>query len=413
MYQLTDKEIEAIYSMAELIVGSCQADGHRRNIIITNIGKRISQLSLPDLQHYLAKVQKDPSEHEKLISFLTIHHTSWFREAPHFAKMEKSIVESGKKRITVGSFGCSTGEEVYSFALLLQSLRGRGFDYTIEGYDIDPVSVRTAAKGIYPLREKANIPEKYHKDIWIGSGETEGLFTLSKEVRSRCRFNTLNLVKGPYPLSKYDFIICRNVLIYFSQIQVEQIIGRFLGCLKPDGLLILGHSETVYSVKGLETSGNSVYIRSDTPKAGSQQSATKTKAAPAKAASAKAAPKTSMNRGTLKRKILVVDDSMVIRKLLQHFLVSHGYKVTLAESAEEASLKVAQEDFDLITLDINMPGQNGDEWLRDQRKNKMKTPTVIITDVNQKEASSTMDALGRKRTSNGRRKTHITAWIYR
>lgn len=368
---------EVIFSLAERLTGSCQQGKFRREILVSNVERRMQERGLYDLDEYLQCAMSDPHESAQFISALTIHTTSWFREVPHFGKIERrlreQIAEHGTARIRVLCAACSTGEEVYSLALVLEKIRTEltGFEYQVMGVDIDPVSVSTAKRAVYSLEHFHGIPRRYRLLCLIGQKKMEGLFTLSQEIKQRCSFAVHDL-RAPLPgdPQSFDIIICRNVLIYFTPEDVDKVVTSLLVGLSQEGSLYLGHSETIEPTKhGLRFCGNSSYVKRAVPKFD------------------------PVATGGLTRRVLVVDDSLTARRTLERLFERHGARPFLAASADEATEFLKTQTVDLITLDLHMPGTNGDTWLRAQRVAGMKIPVVIVTGAEPSEAMAVLGAL--------------------
>jgi len=399
---LSAPEIEVIYFLAEKLTGSSQQGTFRKEVLIANVERRLKETQTGSLIKYLKYVARNPSEKDALISALTIHTTSWFREPPHLKVLEnyikKELAKSPHQTFKVWSAACSTGEEPYTFSIFLNELKSqfKNFDFSIHGSDIDVKSVEKANKAQYSGIGLFDIPEKYHK--WIKASNLllekkststekksrkshdDAIITLSPEVRSRCQFftNNLNILNAPQLLPKYDVVVCRNVLIYFDKKTVEKIIQNLLSRLKDGGLLILGHSESFHETPvNLKSLGSSSYIKMSPEMILEEKNNSNDKYKFTKIE---------------KKSILIIDDSPTIRSVLRKALSSADYVIEESETAEDATLKVTQNKFDVITLDLNLPGENGISWLKKQRSQGLKTPIVIISESNKQEAAKVFGA---------------------
>ncbi|MES2746611.1 MAG: chemotaxis protein CheB [Bdellovibrionota bacterium] len=251
------------------LTGSRPDTDARLESCIVNILRRMGLLGLTTLSSYLTRVSMNESERAHLVSALTIHHTTWFRESIHFDRLRTHATHfaAGQKSrsapFTVLSAGSSTGEEAYSIGLVLEDVRKNfpHFDYRIEGWDVDPISVQTAARAIYPDVSLSSIPKPFHRFMLKGSAQTQGLVTLDASIRERCHFKSRSLTDAFDPIQNpYQIIFCRNVLIYFKPEQVKSIIKHLMTNLDSQGLLILGHSEAIEAKEfGLEGLANSCY----------------------------------------------------------------------------------------------------------------------------------------------------------
>ncbi len=411
---LSEPEKLAVLKLAEELTGASQTGDNRSGSILSNVERRMRDCECDTWDEYYERVKSDPEEKKNLISALTIHTTAWFREGPHFVMFQELLLqalgrmESGRREpFQVWCAACSTGEEVYSFALVMEEFRKIHpvFDYRIYGSDVDPISIEVAETAIYNQRTINFNLDRYKHHLLYGSGKTEDLFTLSKDVRSRCQFRVHDLRSQlRHPGGPFDVVICRNVLIYFSADGVKRVVENILQNLKPDGHLMLGHSESVIGPDfGVTSRGHSVYM----------------KARPASSAvlplnhfesSENQPPKTGMFRistlaasppqgaarpATSKPRILAVDDTRASRQLLSKVFQDLGFECDAVETTDEATQALKTGKYDLITLDLQMPGMEGGAWLHGERTKGLKLPVVIVSDVRREDAQSLVSLLGR------------------
>lgn len=370
----TPDEEEIIYELAAQLTGTNQESRSRRDVIVTNIARRLAATRSRDLDSYLSLTERSDSEFDELISALTIHTTSWFREFPHFELVEERIREEFSL-FTTRPFrllcpACSTGQEVYSFALLLEHMRQlfTGFDYQIVGSDIDPVSIRKARDAVYPIREVQDIPEHYRKHLLSGSGASAGLFAMSEPIRSRCSFKVCDLreVKRDGSLG-YDQIICRNVLIYFKTENIKTIVEQLSNLLEPGGIVCVGHSEALDPTDhNMNSVGKACYRKPGKPNLSGKGKA---------------------------HRVLVIDDSLTVRKTLLQLFPSDEFSISEAASAEEATEVLKKREVDLITLDLNLPGLDGASWLKMQRSKGLRVPVIVLSGASPEEALGVLGAL--------------------
>ncbi len=268
---------------------------------------------------------------------------------------------------------CSTGEEVFSFALALEKLRHfyHGFDYSIVGFDSDPLKVKKAQRSIYEFTGGyQEIPEDYQRFTLLGSGRTQGFFTLTQGLRERCNFKVGDLADfqpGPPKSEKVDAVVYRNAMIGFHPEHAKKITQNLLRHINSEGLLILGLAED-FIVKDLKLKnlGQTCFIRP---------------------------PEKSAQESEASSRVLIIDDSPVDRTVLKRKFEKHGLEVHAVDSAGAATKYLENFKTDLITLDLHMPGQMGQQWLSEQRQKGLKTPVVIISSANSSEAQKVLDAL--------------------
>lgn len=376
-----DKDKQLLSKLAENLTGGNQTGDTRQNSLASNVERRMREIGVETLYEYLELVETDSSELGNLISALTIHTTSWFRENPHFVAFQEVLLQALDRNevFTVWCAACSTGEEAYSCAIVLEEFRRvhPKFEYRVVGTDIDPISIATAQKAIYSERYMNFLLSRYKRHLMFGSGKTEGHFTLTKEIRSRCTFRVADLRSGtPQPDGPFDVAICRNVLIYFTPASVDHIVKNVVSNLKTDGHLFLGHSESIVANDfGVDQRGHSVFCRKKT--------------------TGKKIEKTSAPASNSPPIILTIDDSAAVRQVLKKQFTAMGFESKTVSSAREASAFLKTNRVDLITLDLQMPDMNGDSWLEAERRAGLVTPVIIVSDVHSADAKAVVQILAR------------------
>lgn len=233
----------------------------RRNIKMLERGldSRMAALrinSYGDYYEYLSKNMERRQELQKLLQFLTVGETFFFRYHAHFkalmANVLPEILKSGQKRIRFWSAGCSTGEEPYSMAIAIMEAvpQWRDLDIRILATDINNRSLMRAREGVYNSWKTRVTEERYLAKYFNRIGES---YVIRDEVRKLVTFAHLNLQSvhnSTHPLLAEDFdaIFCRNVMIYFTLPTTKKLVDQFATSLKPDGYLFLGHSETLSNI---------------------------------------------------------------------------------------------------------------------------------------------------------------------
>jgi two-component system CheB/CheR fusion protein len=224
---------------------------YKPNTINRRLEKRMAVRQIETMDDYVKYLQQTPAEVKALFSDLLIGVTSFFRDPASFKALEKKIIpklftdRSVSETVRVWSQGCSTGEEAYSLAILLQEhLHKLKQSYTVQIFatDIDSKAIASARAGLYPASIAADIsPDRLARFFSIGPDNTT--YRIHKGIRDMVIFSEQDVIKDP-PFSKLDLISCRNLLIYMSSNLQKKIIPLFHYALKPDGFLFLGSSET-------------------------------------------------------------------------------------------------------------------------------------------------------------------------
>ena len=236
------------------------------------LSKRIRTLGLPTFGKYFDYVCDDRSGAEMalMLDAVTTNETHFFREPRHFEFLERVAYPHWQQHAAAGlrprhlkfwSAACSTGEEPYSIAMsLLENFPAEsGWALDILASDIAHSVLDTARAGVWPIKRAAEIPDPLLKKYMLkGVGEQAGRMKAARELRAPLRFDHINLNADRYPVSRgLDAIFCRNVLIYFDRESRQRVVNRLLDLLAPDGLLFLGHAESL--------NGMSDRVRSLTP----------------------------------------------------------------------------------------------------------------------------------------------------
>jgi two-component system CheB/CheR fusion protein len=224
---------------------------YKPNTICRRIERRMAVHQIGTLETYVKYLQQTPVEIEALFRDLLIGVTNFFRDPETFAVLEQQIIPKlfeGKPTsaiIRVWSTGCSTGEEAYSIAILLQEhLESLKKNYKIQVFatDIDSRAIFVARAGVYPASISDDIsPERLARFF---TAEPDGsAYRIHKNIRDMLVFSEHDLIKDP-PFSKLDMISCRNLLIYMNSDLQKKVITLFHYALNPKGMLFLGTSET-------------------------------------------------------------------------------------------------------------------------------------------------------------------------
>ncbi|MFO0633846.1 MAG: CheR family methyltransferase [Nannocystaceae bacterium] len=233
------------------------------------LSPRLAALGLAtfsDYYHYLRYDPGGPRELEDAVERLTTHETYLFREQYQLdcfvGELLPEIVvrQAHQRRLTVWSAGCSTGEEVYTIAILLRECeRLRGWSLRVVGSDISRKVVARARRGSYGPSSFRTTPAIYQRTYFRDAG---GSFDVREDLRAMCSFGQLNLLATDrfHVLGNCDVIFCRNVLMYLATPARMRIVEAFYDTLSPGGYLLLGHSE---SLLNLSTRFDLVHLRND------------------------------------------------------------------------------------------------------------------------------------------------------
>ncbi len=230
---------------------------YRDSTIKRRIMRRMALHNQHSLAEYVKLIESDTSEPETLFHEILINVTSFFRDPEKFESLKADIFprivqdKASDKPIRFWSAGCSTGQEAYSLAMaMLEFLDNKPVRPPIQIFATDlsdNVSLRSARVGVYPQSIEAEVsPERLRRFFT----KEDGQYRINKSIRDLCVFAKQNIIADP-PFSRVDFIACRNVLIYLSPTLQKRVIPTFHYALNPNGVLMLGNSESVGSFTDL------------------------------------------------------------------------------------------------------------------------------------------------------------------
>jgi len=227
----------------------------------SRLQKRLEETDLPDLLTYIRYLKKysDVNERQKFIDAVTTKETTFFRESEHFEVMVKLIKERGLIYPSVLSIGCSTGEEPYTVAIFFKENSIVGKIYAV---DISHIAIEAAQEARYSDYSLRTVPSYIIKKYFSINGHE---YRLKDDLKSMVSFYTGNVMesKDMKRFKGMDFILCRNLFIYFDDYSRGRALANIYEILNPRGILFLGFSETGYKLnnffKPLKINGILVY----------------------------------------------------------------------------------------------------------------------------------------------------------
>lgn len=225
--------------------------GYKPKTFLRRVSRRMQVRQIATMQDYVSLLKNDSDEIQNLFRDLLINVTNFFRDAGAFERLENDIIPqvlasdgAVPDMVRVWIPGCSTGEEVYSLAIILREHLDKHptkARVQIFATDIDEAALAVARAGRYPEALMEGVSQERRDRFFTNEGTT---YVVRNEVRELCIFSPHNLIKDP-PFSRMDFVSCRNLLIYLGPELQNQVIPAFHYALKPGGFLFLGTSETI------------------------------------------------------------------------------------------------------------------------------------------------------------------------
>ena len=260
-FSMTQQNFDFIQSLAYEETGIVLPE-RKKHMVYSRLSRRLRHLGLKNFDQYCEHVKSEPGELMNFVNALTTNLTAFFREQHHFDYLDKELAPLWRrrhdKRLRIWSSACSTGEEPYSIAMtLVNHFAGAEWDLKILATDLDTNVLSKAAKGCYAEDSLTGLPDRY-REKYIKT--TPDGIQMKQSIQDKIHFKQLNLLQKWPMTGPFDVIFCRNVLIYFDNETKAKIIAKFRTLLAPDGLLFIGHSETLTNLSDeFELIGQTIY----------------------------------------------------------------------------------------------------------------------------------------------------------
>jgi two-component system CheB/CheR fusion protein len=247
--QDVSQELQKIFILLRDRTGNDFA-AYKGNTIQRRIERRMNVHQIPNVRQYLRFVLANPHELDALFQELLIGVTSFFRDPQAFEVLAHkglpSLVEGKPEGATLRLWvvGCSTGEEAYSLAILLQEYLTQKkirLNLQIFASDLDSRAIETARAGLYPIGIAGDLTPARLQRFFT---KEDSRYRIKKEIRDLVVFATHNVLTDA-PFTKIDLLACRNLLIYLDSVAQHKVLPLFHYALKPKGILFLGSSETI------------------------------------------------------------------------------------------------------------------------------------------------------------------------
>jgi chemotaxis protein methyltransferase CheR len=223
----------------------------KKVLVQGRLSRRLRHFHLRTFGDYYRLVVNDRNhaEFQVMVDCLTTNETYFFREPNHFDFLRTALPEiAAKGEVRVWSAASSSGEEVYTLAMLLSDVL-RDKPWEVIGSDINSEVLRQAALGRYSLERTEGIPrEMLRKYCLKGVRSQQGYFLISEQLKKRTRFTQVNLKDNLTGLGKFQVIFLRNVMIYFDADTKKDVVRRIIEALVPGGLFFISHSESLHGI---------------------------------------------------------------------------------------------------------------------------------------------------------------------
>jgi len=223
-----------------------------RSILESRLKEQLREKTLATIKDHFALIKSDQGELKNFLDSITTNLTRFFRNQAHFDALEHHVIPelmaikkaSGNTNIKIWSAGCSTGEEPYTIAMLMNEITSPPWKFEIIASDLSLKCLMTAKEGFYSESRIVGIPDNYLKKYF---DKVDGGYKARPELTSKIRFDYHNL-KHDSGQKNLDVVFCRNVIIYFDEAAQNAVMNRFWESMASKSFLFIGHSESLFGM---------------------------------------------------------------------------------------------------------------------------------------------------------------------
>lgn len=239
-YEYFKKEILALTS----IDLSCYKEKQMKRRIDTLIAKH----KIVGYDKYVLGLKTDKELFEEFVNYITINVSEFYRNPEQWKLMDEQVIpeliQKFGKNLKIWSAACSTGDEPYSLVMALSKHLPLS-NIKIYATDLDKQVIAKAKVGLYSEKSITSVPDDLKKEFFTKVGTS---YKISDEIKARVEFKEHNLLKDTYP-NDYHLIVCRNVLIYFTEEAKDEVFRKFYKSLASGGILFIGSTEQIINYK--------------------------------------------------------------------------------------------------------------------------------------------------------------------
>ncbi len=233
-----------------LMLSKIDLNAYKEKQMRRRINTLITKNKIDSYDAYVELIKKDKEKFEQFINFLTINVSEFYRNPEQWKILEKEVfpklIQTHGKSLKIWSAACSTGDEPYSLVMAL-SRHLPLENIRIIATDIDKQVLDTARMGLYNEKSIAGVPDDLKRKYFTKVGNS---YQISDAVKRRVEFKEHDLLKDGYP-SGCHLIVCRNVVIYFTEEAKDEIYAKFYRALTPGGVLFIGSTEQIMNYREL------------------------------------------------------------------------------------------------------------------------------------------------------------------
>lgn len=241
-YEYFKKEIYALTSI--------DLSSYKENQMKRRIDTLITKRKIDGYEKYVQGLKTDKQLFEEFVNYITINVSEFYRNPEQWKQLDEIIIpdliQRFGKNLKIWSAACSTGDEPYSLVMALSRHLPLS-NIKIYATDLDKQVIEKAKVGLYSEKSLASVPEDLKKKYFVKVGPS---YKISDEIKARVQFKEHNLLKNDY-LNDYHLIVCRNVLIYFTEEAKDDVFKKFYKSLAKGGILFIGSTEQIINYKDI------------------------------------------------------------------------------------------------------------------------------------------------------------------
>ncbi len=253
MIRISDKEFNQLAEYIKANFG-IYLKAEKKTLLYSRLYNILDEKNFKNFSEYYDYVVNDKTGEAitTLISKITTNHTYFMREADHFEYFKTAVLPflqntARNRDLRIWSAGCSTGEEVYTLAMIIDEFFGPDkplWDTKLLATDISDKVLNIAVKGVYNKEQVGPLPSRWLKKYFMKDGSDN--YIINDKIKNEVIFRKLNLMNWQYPFrKKFHVIFCRNVMIYFDNKTRYELVNKFYEYTEPGGYLFVGHSESL------------------------------------------------------------------------------------------------------------------------------------------------------------------------
>jgi len=222
----------------------------------------ISKHKIDGYDKYVQALKNDKALFEEFVNYITINVSEFYRNPDQWKILDETVIPEliGKfgKNLKIWSAACSTGDEPYSLVMALSKHIPLN-QIKIYATDLDKQVIAKAKVGLYSEKSIVAVPEEFKKKYFTQVGPS---YKIADEIKARVEFKEHNLLKDTYP-TDYHLIVCRNVLIYFTEEAKDEVFRKYFKALAPGGILFIGSTEQIMNYReiGYDRKSSFFYVK--------------------------------------------------------------------------------------------------------------------------------------------------------